>query len=66
MAAVELHVNAAYYVQHPPLKSAYGKIQSVIGGKLFLVYRTVFELTQGLRDCTIPKKIQTGREQGFK
>ena len=60
MAVVELHVNAAYYAQHPPLKWVYGKIQSVIGGKLILIYRTVFELTQGLRDCTIPKKIQTG------
>ena len=31
MAAVELHVNATYYAQHPELKSVYGKSQSVIG-----------------------------------
>ena len=50
MAAVELHVNATYYAQHPALKSVYGKCQSVIVGKLFSSYRTVFELAQGLRD----------------
>ena len=44
MEAVELHVNATCYAQHPPLKSVYGKNQTVIGGKLFLFYRTVFEL----------------------
>ena len=49
MAAVELHVNATY-AQHPALKSVYGKIQSVIDGKLFSSYRTLFELAQGLRD----------------
>ena len=49
MAAVELHVNATYYTQHPKLKSVYGKKdQSVIHGKLFSSYRTVFELAQGL------------------
>ena len=48
MAAVELHVNATHYAQHPALKSAYGKIQPVTGGKLFSFYRTVFELAQGL------------------
>ena len=44
MAAAEVHLNAAYYAQHPPLKSAYGKSQSVIGGKLFSSCRAVFEL----------------------
>ena len=48
MAAVELHVNTTYYAQHPALKSVYGKRQSVIGGKLFSSYMTVFELAQGL------------------
>ena len=33
MAAVELHVNAAYHAQYPALKSVYGKDQSVIAGK---------------------------------
>ena len=46
MAAVELHVNATYYAQHPALKSVYGKCQSVIGGKLFSFYRTAFELAK--------------------
>ena len=50
MAVVEVHVNATYGVQHPALKSVYVKSQSVIGGKLFSYYRTVFELAQGLRD----------------
>ena len=50
MAAAEVHLNAAYYAQHPPLKSAYGKSQSVIGGKLFSSCRAVFELEQGLRE----------------
>ena len=35
MTPVELHVKATYYVQHPALKSIYGKGQSVIAGKLF-------------------------------
>ena len=48
MVAVELHVNAAYYAQHPELKSVYKNSQSVMGGKLFSSYRTVFELAQGL------------------
>ena len=34
MVSVELHVNARY-AQHPALKLVNGKIQSVIGGKLF-------------------------------
>ena len=43
MAVVELHVNATYYAQqHPTLESFYGKGQSVISGKLFSPYRTVF------------------------
>ena len=51
MATVELHVNATYYTQHPKLKLVYGKkTQSVIHGKLFSSYRTVFELAQGLWD----------------
>ena len=50
MAAVELHVNATYYARHPALKSVYEKSQSVMSGKLFSSYRTVFELAQGLRD----------------
>ena len=51
MAAAELHVNATYYAQHPALKSVYEKSQSVMGGKLFSSYRTVFELAQGLREA---------------
>ena len=39
-----------YYAQHPALKSVYGKSESVIGGKLFSSYRTVFGLAQGLWD----------------
>ena len=35
IAAVELYVNATYFVQHPALKSVDRKIQSVIVGKLF-------------------------------
>ena len=35
MAAVELHVNATFYAQHPALKSMYRKSQSLIGGQLF-------------------------------
>ena len=56
MAAIELHVNATYYAEHPALKSVYGKSQSVIIGKLFPTYRTVFELAQY---CVfeIPKKV---------
>ena len=50
MAAVELHVHAIYYAQHPALKSVYGKSQSVIGGELFCSYRIVFGLAQGLWD----------------
>ena len=46
MAAVELHVNAKYCVQHSALKSVYGKSQAVIDGKLFSFYR--FEVAQGL------------------
>ena len=49
IAAVELHVNATYYAQHFALKSVYEKSQSVMGGKLFSSYRTVFVLAQGLR-----------------
>ena len=48
MAAVgvDLNVNATYS-QHPALKSVYGNIQPVIGGKLIIfipLYRKVFEL----------------------
>ena len=46
MAAVELYVNATYYVQHPALKSVYEKSYN----KVFSSYRTVFELAHGLRD----------------
>ena len=35
MAAVDLHVNATYYADHPALKSVYGKIQPVIGVSYF-------------------------------
>ena len=38
MTAVDLHVNATYYAQHPALKSFYQKRQPVIGGKLLLFY----------------------------
>ena len=41
-ASFELHVNETYYVQHPALKSFYGKDQSVIAGKLISSYKTVF------------------------
>ena len=51
MAAVELHVNATYYAQHPALKSVYWISQSVIDGKLFSSYRTVFGLAEGLWDA---------------
>ena len=60
VAAVELHVNVTYYGQHPALKPVYGKSQSVIRGKLFLFFRTVVELAQGIRGWTILEKIQTG------
>ena len=50
MAAVELHVNATYYAQHSAHKSLYRKSQSVIAGKLFSSYMTVFELAQVLQD----------------
>ena len=50
MPAVKLHVNVTYYAQHSALKSIYGKSQSVIGGKSFSSYRTVFEPAQGLQD----------------
>ena len=48
VAAVEINVNATYYVQCQALKSVYGKSQSVIVGKLFSSSRTIFELAQGL------------------
>ena len=38
MVAIDLHVNATYYAQHPALKSVYGKSQPVIGGKLSSFY----------------------------
>ena len=38
MAAVELHVNATYYSQHPALKSVSGKSESVVGGYLSSSY----------------------------
>ena len=43
------------------MKSDYGKSQPVIGGKLFSLFRTVFELAQYLPDWAIPEKIQTRR-----
>ena len=56
MTPVELHVKATYYVQHPALKSIYGKGQSVIAGKLFSsqllqdsVYHRVFSRFQNKR-----------------
>ena len=52
-----MYVNATYYAQHLALKSVIGKSQPVIVGKLFLFYRAVFELAQGLRDW---KKSQHG------
>ena len=50
MAAVKLHLNTAFYAQHSSLKSVDEKSQSIMGGKLFSSYRTVFELVQGNRD----------------
>ena len=50
MAAVELHLNATYYAQHPALKSVHEKSQSLLVDKLFSSYRGVFELIQSLRD----------------
>ena len=41
IAAVELHVNATYYAQHPVLKAVYGKDQIVIAGRLLSPNRTV-------------------------
>ena len=38
------------YNIHPALKSAHEKSQSVVSGKLFSSYRTVFELAQSLPD----------------
>ena len=49
-AALELHVNATYYTQHPALKSVYEKSQSVIVSKLFTSNRVVFKPAQGLQD----------------
>ena len=48
-AAVELHVNATYYAEHPALKPVYEKNRSFMSGKLFSYYRKVFDLAQGLR-----------------
>ena len=53
MEAVELRLNATYYVQYYALKSVDEKSQSLMGGKLFFFYRTVFELAQGLRNSKI-------------
>ena len=53
MEAVELHVNATYYVQYYALKSVDEKSQSLMGGKFFFFYRTLFELAQGLRNSKI-------------
>ena len=44
------HLNTRYYAQHRALKSVYEKSQSLMGGKLFYSYRTVFELVQSLWD----------------
>ena len=44
----ELYINARYYAQHPAMKSVYD--QSVIDGKLFSSYRTVFVLAQEYSD----------------
>ena len=49
IAAVELHVNATYYPEHPALKSVYEKSRSFMSGKLFSFYRKVFDLAQGLQ-----------------
>ena len=51
IAAVELHVNATYYAQHPAMKLVYGKNQSVIAGKSFPSNRnrTEFELAVSSR-----------------
>ena len=55
MAAVELHVNATYYVQqHLALESFYGKGQSVIGGVSYFT-STGQCLAQGLFE--IPKQV---------
>ena len=53
MAGVKLHLNAAYHAQHSGFKSVDEKSQSVMGGKLFSSYRTVFELVQGNRDSNL-------------
>ena len=50
MEATQLPKNARYYAQHPALKSVYGKSQSVIGGKLYSSYKTMFELAQEYSD----------------
>ena len=41
---VKLHLNVTYYAQHSALKSVDEKSQSVMDGKLFSSYMTVFEL----------------------
>ena len=50
MPVIGWHINATYYTRQPALISVYGKRQSVMRGKLFFSYRTVFELAQGLQD----------------
>ena len=50
MAAVELHVNAIYYMQHPALESVYGK-----GQQISYFPPTGQCLAQGLLD--IPKQL---------
>ena len=55
MAAVKLNLNATYYAQHVAMKSVDQKTQSVMGSKLFILLRTVFELK--LRIVEIEKKM---------
>ena len=44
LTVVKLHLNVTYYAQHFALKSVDEKSQSVMDGKLFSSYMTVFEL----------------------
>ena len=50
MPVIGRHINATYYTWQPALISVYEKRQSVMRGKLFSSYRTVFVLAQGFQD----------------
>ena len=39
-----------FYSRHPILTDVYNNDNTVLGGKLFTSYESIFELTRGLRD----------------